>query len=226
MLDENDINQTFFDPHDVVHQSILIPQPPIPGLPSVGSSGPGFDADEFELTPNANVAVEVLPTGQLFDSSLSYWDGTGSVAFAPAVGVSGGYSPLTTVDSQGGFHDHPIFGLINTGTGAVADGVYVAEMEVTVDGMQTSDPYYLVTLVDQIILTDANPEEAAEQLGELIRDYQADPANNPVPVFGGKDFSFYVRRSQCRARTRHGFATSVSGTRPCFAASQVGCSYL
>ena len=79
VLDEDDINQTFFDPNDVVHQSILIPQPPIPGLPSVGSSEPGFDANEFELTPNANVAVELLPTGRLFDSSLSYWDGTGSV---------------------------------------------------------------------------------------------------------------------------------------------------
>ena len=106
--------------------------------------------------------------------------------------MSGGYSPLTTVDGQGGFHDHPIFGLMSTDTSPVADGVYVAEMQVAVDGMQTSDPFYLVTLVDQIILSDANPEDAAEQLGALIRDYQADPANADVPVFGGKDFSFYV----------------------------------
>ncbi len=190
VLDDDDINHVFFDPFDVVHQSILIPQPPVPGLPSVGSSEPGFDADEHELLPNAAVSVALLTTGELFESSLSYWDGTGPVSFVPAVDVTAGYTPLASSDSSGGFHDHPIFGL--NAAGLVPDGVYVAEMKVSVDGMLTSDPYYLVALVDQVILSDPNPEDAAEALGALVRAYQADPIGNPRPTYGGKDFTFYA----------------------------------
>ena len=180
-LDENDINQTFFDPNDIVHQSIMIPQPAIPPFFQAGSTEPGFDANETELTPNAAVTVNPV--------SLMYWDGTGPVNFV-ASSIPFGYSPIADTDSQGGFHDHPVFGLGDMNT-AVADGVYVAEMTVNVAGMQESDPYYLVTMVDALIMNDANPEDSAELLGELIRDYQEDPANG-APMFGGKDFTFYA----------------------------------
>ena len=182
VLDDNDIDQEFFDPNDVVHQSILIPQPPIPPFFVSGSTEPGFDANEFELTPDASVFVNSI--------SLGYWNGLGGVEFTDSA-IDFGYSPLPlTTDGEGGFHAHPVFGLGNQ-SGALDDGVYVAELTVSVDGMDESDPYYLVTLVDGVITNDADPEGAAEFLGELIRDYQAD-RSLPPPTYSGKDFTFYV----------------------------------
>ncbi|MEM8679960.1 MAG: PEP-CTERM sorting domain-containing protein [Planctomycetota bacterium] len=185
-LDDDDINQVFFDPNDIVHQSILLPQPPIPTIPfDFGSSEPGFDADEFSLTPNSAVTVNPL--------SLSYWDGIGAVDFQPSVDTSADYSPSTimSTDGDGGFHAHPVMGLSST-AGTVADGVYVAEFSVSVPGMTDSDPFYLVAMVDELINNSSDPEGSAEMLGELIRNYQADPLNAPAPMYEGKDFTFYA----------------------------------
>lgn len=187
VLDDNDINQTFFDPDDVVHQSIFLPQPEIPPFFAFGSTEPGFDADEFSLTPDTPVMANTL--------SLRYWDGMNSVSFTDATDVTAGYSPLPvgTTDDDGGFHAHPTLGLGSAlARSDVADGVYVIGLEVSVAGMATSDPFYVVSLVDEVINDAFDPEGAAEDLGQLIRDYQEDPQPANEPIYGGKNFTFYA----------------------------------
>jgi hypothetical protein len=60
--------------------------------------------------------------------------------------------------------------------------------------MIDSDPYYKVALVDQALYTGNDETNAAnaEALGDLVRAYLADPANNPEPVFGGKSYKYYA----------------------------------
>jgi hypothetical protein len=60
--------------------------------------------------------------------------------------------------------------------------------------MINSDPYYKVALVDQHLYT-GDPDmdaEHAEALGELVRAYLADPANNPEPVYLDKNYGYYA----------------------------------
>jgi hypothetical protein len=187
ILDDDDIVQLVFDPNDKVFNAILLPQPPVPGLPDVGSSEPGYDGNENELTPNAPLTVTV--------QSLTYWNGVGDMSFSPAVGVDPSYTPNTAnVMPDGGFHAHLIFGLTDTTADALPlpDGVYLAELTASVPGLTESDPYYLVTLVDEIVSNSSTPEDDAEAIGELVRAYMEDPTGAPAPIFGGKDFTFYA----------------------------------
>ena len=187
VLDGDDDIQLEFDPNDKVFHAILLPQPAIPGLPDVGSSEPGYDGNENELPPNAPLTVNV--------QSLMYWNGAGPVSFSPAGGVSPSYTPNTAnVLPDGGFHAHLIFGLTDTTVDALPlpDGVYLAELTASVQGMTESDPYYLVTLVDQLVTSSSTPEDDAEAIGELVRAYMEDPLGAPAPIYGGKDFTFYA----------------------------------
>lgn len=176
VLDDDDINQVLFDPNDRVFSSIVVPQV-LFGF-SMGSTEPGFDANEGQLPQDADI--------QLTTTSVRYWDGSGSVEFADAMDVSAKFEPSTMqTDSLGGFHAHPLFGL----SGTVDNGVYLTELTVGATGLADSDSFYLVSLVDDIIASHADPETAGEELGELVRNYQADPAQ--APIFGGKDFSYF-----------------------------------
>jgi hypothetical protein len=194
VLDDMDINHIFFDPHDKVHQAILIPRTPslLPPIPyAIGSTEPGFDADEMELPTVKPLTVNTL--------DLSYWDGNGDVNFGPATGVNGGYAPQpNTTFADGGYHAHATFGLCddsvaNCADAPVPDGVYLAKLNVSVQGLQDSEPYYLVALVDQTLYTgdeDQNAENA-EMVGEMVREYLADPSG-PEPMFGGRNYAFYA----------------------------------
>ena len=176
ILDDDDINQVFFDENDRVFSSVLVPQV-LFGF-SMGSTEPGFDADEGTLPQSANLTVAT--------ESVRYWDGSGDVAFADAAGVSGRFEPSTMqTDGEGGFHAHPLFGL----GGSVTDGVYLTELTVVAAGLETSESFYLVSLVDDVIKSHADPETAGEELGELVRDYQLDLSQ--TPMYAGKDFSFF-----------------------------------
>lgn len=176
VLDEDDINQVFFDENDRVFSSVLVPQV-LFGF-SMGSTEPGFDADEGLLPADASVSVAT--------TSVSYWNGSGDVEFTEAIDVSARYEPSTMqTDSLGGFHAHPLFGL----AGNVQDGVYLTELTVGVAGLETSESFYLVSLVDGIIATHLDSESAGEELGELVRDYQADLSQ--APMFEQRDFSFF-----------------------------------
>jgi hypothetical protein len=185
VLDDFDIEQVSFDPLDSVFQAILVPQPPFMPF-ELGSAEPGYDANEGELPPGANVVVNVL--------AVDYWNGVGPVAFAPATGVAGAYEPASTLtDELGGFHKHYTFGLrdLTADAAPIADGVYLAALSVSVDGLADSDPFYLVALVDQHINGSADPEGDAEALGEAVIAYLEDPATG-APVYGGQNYAFYA----------------------------------
>ncbi|MEQ8847341.1 PEP-CTERM sorting domain-containing protein [Botrimarina sp.] len=188
ILDDDDIEQVAFDPTDKVFQAVLTP---LVGSPAfipwdVGSSEPGYDANETDLPAEAEIRWNTV--------AISHWDGAGQVAFAPTTAVEGGYAPQPNLtDSLGGFHAHPTFGLSDlTDDGApIADGVYLVELTASVTGLADSDPFYLVTLVDNLVSSQADPVAAAEALGEATRNFIDDPAAG-APELGGKDFSFYA----------------------------------
>lgn len=188
ILDDDDIEQIAFDPNDSVFQAILTP---LTGAPAFipwdfGSSEPGFDANEGDLPAEAEIRWNVV--------SLSHWDGSGAVAFTPASGVEGGYAPQPDLtDTLGGFHAHPTFGLADLTDDLLPlpDGVYLAEMTVSVTGLEDSDPFYLVAMVDSVVSSQADPIAAAEALGEATRDYLSG-ATTSQPMLDGKNFGFYA----------------------------------
>lgn len=188
ILDDDDIEQIAFDPNDSVFQAILTP---LTGAPAFipwdfGSSEPGYDANEGQLPAEAEVRWNV--------QSLGYWDGVGAAAFTPASGVEGGYAPQPFLtDSLGGFHAHATFGLTDLTDDLLPlpDGVYLAELTVSVTGLADSDPFYLVAMVDSVVSSQADPIAAAEALGESTRDYLSG-ATTSLPMLDGKNFSFYA----------------------------------
>jgi hypothetical protein len=186
LLDDDDINQVFFDPNDSVFQAVLAPLAPF--IPfDLGAPEPGWDANEGELPPSSTITPMVI--------SLQYWNGTGPVSFAPAAGVSGGfYEPTFVANNQGGFHKHFIFGLADLTADAlpIPAGVYLAKLKASVTGLVDSNPFYEVVLVDPLITLSADPEGAAESLGVAVFDYVADPRTNPPPMFGGKSFVYFA----------------------------------
>jgi hypothetical protein len=186
LLDDMDINQVFFDPNDSVFQAVLAPLAPF--IPfDLGAPEPGWDANEGELPAFSTITPMVM--------SLQYWNGVGPVSFAPASGVSAGFYETSVVaNAGGGFHKHFIFGLDDlTADGQpIADGVYLAQLKASVTGLEDSDPFYEVVLVDQLVTTAADPEGAAEALGLAVFDYLAAPQTTPAPSFGGKDFMFFA----------------------------------
>jgi hypothetical protein len=187
ILDDDDIHQEFFDPNVNVFHSILLPRTPsvLPPIPyTIGSPEPGFDANEGQLPPLALVTFNTL--------ELSYWDGGGPVSFGPAAGISGGYAPQPSITfADGGYHAHPVFGLQGA---SIPDGVYLAELTVSVAGLADSAPYYLVALVDSGLYTGNSEMDAenAEAVGDLVIAYLDDPHGAPEPIFGGRNYRFFA----------------------------------
>lgn len=196
VLDDNDITQEEFFPDDNVFQAVFTPLPTSAFYQwEIGSSEPGFDADENQLPVGEEVTFNV--------ESIRYWDGEGPVSFSPAPGVTAGYQYFGTYAADAsGFHEHPMFGL----DGPVVDGVYLTEMTVSVNTLLDSESFYLVGLVDQVLtdIYDAEPTvaeqvaaaaNAAETLGELTRNYLADPLAG-APMLEGVDFTYYAEAIQ------------------------------
>ena len=191
VLDENDIEQISFDPKDSVFQAILTSvTPPFAPWMDYSSSEPGYDANEGDLPDDSEFGWNVL--------SLSYWDGTGEPNFSPTTGIEAGYTPNPwgePTDSEGGLHAHSNFGLGDMADGSsLPNGVYLAELTFSVETLDDSDPFYLVTLIDEVIDAQGDGQAiiaAAEDLGQATRDYLDDPANGE-PMLGGKNFAFYA----------------------------------
>lgn len=188
ILDENDIEQVAFDPTDSVFQAVLAPlvgAPPF--IPyDFGSSEPGYDANEGDLPALAELRWNIV--------GLRFWNGTGTPAFAPVSGVGAGYAPQPEMtDSLGGFHYHATFGLEDlTNDGQpLPQGVYLAEVTMSVQGLAESDSYYLVTLLDDVVSSAADPATTAEMIGEEVRNYLTGVSSGE-PIVGGKDFTFYA----------------------------------
>lgn len=186
-LDEDDIEQIAFDPSDSVFQAVLVPLTPNPIIPwDLSSTEPGYDGNEGALPGLAEIYWNLL--------ELSYWDGSGTPAFSPATHVEGGYAPQpVNTHPDGGFHAHQHFGLKDlTADGQpIADGVYLAELTVSVTGLDDSAPYYMVALVEDLVNTDADPVALANEIGEAVIAYMEDPSGD-APMVAGKDFTFYA----------------------------------
>jgi len=172
------------------------------------SEEPGFYAlhgvdDAADL---ASLGALPLPAGAAVSAALSsftigastdslfYWNGIGSVDFQPASVVQPGvtfvFSPPSFGVSgpQGSLDAHPIYQL-NASAGVPADGVYLIAPQVSVAGLETSEPFYLVLLADALI-TGEDQLEAVEAALEALEA----GAPDAVVDFGGgvtKDFAYY-----------------------------------
>lgn len=189
VLDDNDDQQEFFDPSVSVFQAVLIPHEPSSGVLGVpytfATQEPGFDANEGALPANRNLYANVL--------DLWYWSGSGEVDFQPAssMGVSAGYAPMPQdTDTDGGHHSHPYFGIVGGGT---PNGIYLAKATVSIDTLQESDPFYLVTLKDDSLYTGDEDMDAENgvAVGQAVRDYLAGTLTEP-PSFQGTDYTYYA----------------------------------
>ena len=191
ILDPNDDVQVFFDPDEDVFLNVLLPITPTPFVPwEYASDEPGFDADPNELTPNGEISFNML--------DLWYWDpnASASVSLSPAgATVSSGVAPQgESAFANGGFHDHPFYGVASS-SGLPAHGIYVGKLTVSVEDLDDSDPYYMVSVITDEITQLSDPNDqiaAAEEIGEMVRLYADDPNSNPVPFYGGTDFTFFA----------------------------------
>lgn len=140
-----------------------------------------------DLPANADMTLSLdlfsLPSGT---DSTFYWDGAGAVDFQPVStaqpGVAFTFAPaqFATTDNTSFVDDHPLFGL----TGGAADGVYLSRLRLDVDGLATSDPFYMVWLASSVL----DSEALAEELEEAIEAFED---GGPAPIVAGTDFSFF-----------------------------------
>lgn len=187
----------FFDLETSVFEGVLLdPATPTPPF------GYDFERDEPGFYSNAAVPVgQNLPatadlTLKLHTFSLPsgtdaafYWDGVGDVDFVPLStaqpGVAFTFAPMApdafaSTDGSSAVDDHPLFGL----TGGAADGVYLAQMRLDVEGLATSDPFTMVWLASSALTT----ESLAEELEEALEAFEE---GGSAPVVAGVDFSFF-----------------------------------
>jgi hypothetical protein len=148
----------------------------ITGMPVGATALPGtadVSLDFTSLTVNGNA------------DTLYYWDGSGAVDFQPVsttqpdVSLTVDPEPMDTTSESGGLHVHPAYGLDDGGTGVPADGVYLTSPTVSVDGLTDSEPFYMLWLVDSLILD----EDAAEEVEESLEAGQT--------FVLGEDFGFF-----------------------------------
>ena len=174
----------------------------IPGFPPINPSDYGLDEPGFFALPagdpelpagasalplNANVTANLLPfTIGGGTDTLFYWNGTGSVDFAPVSVAQPGVSlvldpnPVGRTGASGGADIHPSYRLDKSGAGAPTDGVYLISPTVSVAGLTDSQRFFMLFLADALV-TD---EDAAEAVLEGLEMGQ--------PIFAGKDFSFFA----------------------------------
>ena len=162
----------FFALHSVSHTSELA---------SLGASAlPGDAAVSLNLS-SFSVDGDV--------ASLFYWNGIGPVDFDPApAGADFGFKPpgsFATTGANGDLDDHPVFQVDNGGAGAPADGVYLIAQSIDVAGLATSDRFFVVLLVDQLIDTEDDVEDLEVALEAL------EAGNGETAFLDGKDFAFY-----------------------------------
>jgi MYXO-CTERM domain-containing protein len=187
-----------FDLETQVFEAILVSGFPLPlvdygrgepGVFALPAGSPELPDGARALLGNAAVAFEASPVtvnGQT--DSLFFWNGSGTIDFHPVataqpnVTFSIDPTPFSDLTSDSGaFHLHPAYQLHSSGAGVPADGVYLASLSASATGLDDSQPFYLVMLVDQL-LVDADAAEGLEatfEAGETF--YEA----------VGKDFGFY-----------------------------------
>lgn len=134
---------------------------------------PGFTADAnppagAPLPPLAPIPFFAEPVAQLGGRTLSYWNGTGDVAFEPTpngerirIKETGCFVcgtafiasesadlptfPLGTTGANGGLHYHPEFAL-RSGAGSIVAppaGIYLLALRAEIDGLEPSEPFFI-----------------------------------------------------------------------------------
>ena len=159
------------------------------------SSDPGFNhpADDSVLPAGAaslnngdEIFVTALPlTVDGMTDSLFYWNGLGSVTFAPAVGTSfiidtGNMTgSIGMAGADGVFDDHPFF-VLDDGDGLAGTfptpGIYLGSFQVRVADLDPSDPLFLVMGTEGLITADflGITQEAFDLLTEADLDEALD----------------------------------------------------
>ncbi len=197
--DIGDPNNELFSLGVSAFESIMIPGTGLVDPPDYESDEPGFYSDPAELAALGASALpglaDVSATATTFtvdgaSSDLFYWDGIGAVDFSPApVNTTFEFEPssgFATTNSNGFLDGHPEFILENSDPNAIpADGVYLISPVVDVDTLTTSDNFYVVLLVDELITNGADAHEVEEALEAL------EEGNTTDAVALGKDFAFY-----------------------------------
>lgn len=157
-----------------------------PGFNALPAADPALPAGAVALPPSAAVSLNLLPfTVGSSTHSLFYWNGSGAVNFQPtttvqpAITLSVDPNPLGNTGLSGGLDLHPSFKLDNGGAGIPADGVYLISPTATVSGLTDSDRFYMLWLVDSLMVD----EEAADEFEESLEIGQT--------VVHGKDFAFF-----------------------------------
>lgn len=126
--------------------------------------------------------------------SLFFWNGVGAVGFQPISAVQPGvtlaFDPPSfgVTGTQGDLDAHPIYQL-NAVAGTPADGVYLISPRVSVAGLASSDPFYIVMLADAFV----TGEDQLESVEAALESLEAGAPNAIVDFGGGvtKDFAFF-----------------------------------
>jgi hypothetical protein len=188
-----------------VFEGVMIPGfPPGPAPADYGRDEPGFFAaaagvvDAPPLPPGATYLPATATVSVDFPAfavggnsdSLFYWDGSGAVDFQPILASQPGVAmaldnnPIGAIGATGGLHVHAAYELDNGTTGVPADGVYLVAPTVSVAGLADSQPFYMVWLVDSLLVDDPTAEQVEEAL-----------ESGQTMVFG-KDFGFFEHATQ------------------------------
>lgn len=141
-------------------------------------------------------AVGVSPSSFTVDgesASLFYWDGSGTVDFAPApAGTIFAFDPLAnfaTTGANGDMDDHPIYE-VDSASGTPADGVYLIAPVVSVDGLVDSEKFYMVLLAEALITGEGDAELVEEAIEGLEEGLTMD-ALVQFPGGASKDFAYF-----------------------------------
>jgi hypothetical protein len=164
--------------------------------PGVGGAAKLAALGALPLPGSAAVTAQLstISIGAGVDSRF-HWDGVGAVKFTPVsqtqFGILLDFSQPTfgATDAGGGLDAHPLYQLESLGPLPPADGVYVVAPRIGVAGLETSDIFFAVVLVDALITS----EDRLERVEEALEAFELGAPNALVDFGGGvtKDFAFY-----------------------------------
>jgi hypothetical protein len=147
-----------------------------PGVNHPNSNDPSITAyptTATSLLPGDSLQlVERQFTIEGATNDLFYWNGVGAVSFAPAAADFrlDGADPLGTAGAGGMFDDHPFLVVDDDSV----PGVYLASVSGIVDGLEPSDPIYIVLATHALITPDFLEIGQAEF--DLLSDDELDEA--------------------------------------------------
>ncbi|MEO0529694.1 MAG: PEP-CTERM sorting domain-containing protein [Planctomycetota bacterium] len=175
-----------------VFEAEMILEEETPGVFVWETEEPGFFTGSVGVTPTIPAGAVAASDGQTVSvfkapfavdgaiSDIFYWDGTGPVSFAPAVGAEFELEPEGVIGGgavvTGGFYDeHPDF-LIEGDMGATPDaGVYLVSVTAQLENFDPSDQLFLVFATLDSNFLGLDPTATDEEIEEAVEGF-LDPA--------------------------------------------------